>query len=487
MRRTTLLGGVAAGVISMMATAAVAGPIDIENTDGTGGNAVESTGFRLASERNLSSGLDGAIEGTLTPNAGASWTTDDALLTLRVSGPAVLRGPLTVNTTLEVDPADDNCYVAASIVSTSSTEITYLLSGVNQCDDDGAGPGDSQLSFRLPITMTAHGTVRVSAELRTDSGGTLIDQQSHANTGVDAITSASAFSVAFDGAVGAGAGGDTIAELAGNPPYLNFTGDNLIGTVRVSHDPTIHRSLNDGEFVSAAQVNGISTTFTGDFTAYDGAGSVQMYNTVDVENDFDTSISANSATVPNEVSDLDDLLEVYLNPNGTDQIQVSNYSATVSVDLVAGWTDFARTGNLESVEREGANITVPIFNSATRAAASGGNYVLTIGNVGNTPTGVVQVQVLNTDCDGSGMPASCAGTFAALGQTFTLANSIAIGESLTLTSAQMQAAMGGADFGKGDLLIIIEADQDDVTLTRLLVRPDGVSEVSIGTADERLD
>ena len=38
-----------------------------------------------------------------------------------------------------------------------------------------------------------------------------------------------------------------------------------------------------------------------------------------------------------------------------------------------------------------------------------------------------------------------------------------------------------------DLLFIIEADQADVTATRLLVRPDGVLEVSIGNADERLD
>ena len=496
MLRKTLLAGAAAGVMAMTATAALADPIDLNNNNTVAGDAVEADNFDLADELVIGAlGLDGDIEGTLDPNAGATWTTDDALLTLRITGPAVLDGPITA-AILEDDGNAANCFVAASVVQTSSTEATFLLSGVNGCDGgpDAPAGSDGDLDFRLPITMTGHGTVTVSAELVTDSGGTLIDQQSHANTEVDAITSVSAFDVVFDATFGGGSGADTddVAALTGTPPYLVFTagGNGQIGEFMVDVDTSVHESLNQGDFVEVADVADISTTLNGEFGSFDDAlCNVRIDNSTDAESDCATSISTatDTAVVPNEGSDADDVLTVVLTPDGDEQIAVSDYSATVTVDLVAGFTDFAETGNLESIEREGANIVVPIFNSATRGAASGGNYVMTIGNIANTPTGVIQVQVLNTDCDGSSMPASCSGTYTGVGDTFTLNGGAGIpaGESVTFTSAQIEAVAG--DFGKGDLLFIIEADQADVTATRLLVRPDGVLEVSIGNADERLD
>lgn len=488
--------GVAAGVISMMATAALAGPLSLEDANGTANDgAVEASGFEIANELTIGGlGIDGALEAALTPNAGAAWTTDDALLTLRITGPAVLDGPITVAV---LEPAQATpCYVAASVVQTSSQEVTFLLSGANGCDGGPDAPvgSDGQLDFRLPITMTAHGTVTVAAELRTDSGGTLIDQQSFANTVVDAITSVSAFDVVFNAAPGVGgSGADSIAALAGTPPYLAFTagGDGILGSFEVTVDTSVHDAIDQDSLVVLADVNDISTTLFGEFDSFnDAACNVRIDNATDAESDCSTSINTatDQAVVPNEGSDAEDLLQVVLTADGDEQIAVSDYSATVSVDLVAGFSDFAVSGDLESIEREGANIVVPIFNSATRGAASGGNYVMTIGNIANTPTGVIQVQVLNTDCDGSSMPASCAATYSGVGDTFTLNGGagIAAGESVTFTSAQIEAAVGG-DFGKGDLLFIIEADQDDVTATRLLVRPDGVSEVSIGSADERLE
>ena len=497
MLRNTLLAGAAVGVISLTATAALADPIDLNNNDTVAGNAVEADNFELADELAIGAlGLDGAIEGTLDPNTGATWTTDDALLTLRISGPAVLDGPITA-AVLENDGQVANCFVAASIVQTSPTEATFLLSGVDGCDGNGVPPGsDGDLDFRLPITMTAHGTVTVSAELRTDSGGTLLDQQSHANTQVNAITSVSAFNVVFDGAVGSGAGTDTFTPIAGSPPYLALSGGNLMGQYQVTVDLTVHDALSQAAFVSLLDVNDITTTLFGKFDSYDdGVCNIQIYNGADGgEGDCPSDPGASvdvvndTAVIPNEPTDAGDVLQFYLYADGDEQILTSDYSATVSVDLVAAFSDFAASGDFESIEREGANIVVPIFNSATRGAASGGNYVMTIGNIAATPTGAIQVQVLDTDCDGSAMPASCAGTYASVGDTFNLNGGAGIpaGESVTFTSAQIEAAVGG-DFGKGDLLFIIEADQADVTATRLLVRPDGVLEVSIGDADERLD
>ena len=492
MLRKTLLAGAAAGVFSLVATAALADPINLNNNNAAAGDAIESDGFELANELTIGAlGLDGVIEGTLDPNDGATWTTDDALLTLRISGPAVLDGPITA-AILEDDGMANNCFVAASVVQTSSTQVTFLLSGVNGCDGNGVPAGsDGDLDFRLPITMTGHGTVTVSAELVTDSGGTLIDQQSHANTEVDAITSVSAFDVVFDSDIGSGAGADSFAALAGTPPYLALSGDTQVGSYEVTVDTSVHDALNEASFVTLADVSDITTTLFGEFGSFnDAAGNIAIWNFTDGESDTPSSVNlaTDTAVVPNEGSDAEDDLFVFLTPDGDEQIAVSDYSATVAVDLAAGFTDFSVSGDLESIEREGANIVAPIFNSATRAAASGGSYVMTIGNIANTPTGVIQVQVLNTDCDGSSMPASCSGTFAGVGDTFTLNGGAGIpaGESVTFTSAAIEAAVGG-DFGKGDLLFIIEADQSDVTATRLLVRPDGVSEVSIGNADERLD
>ena len=489
MFRKTLLAGVAAGVFSLAATSALADPIDLNNNNGVAGDGIEADNFELADELTIGAlGLDGAIEGTLDANAGATWTTDDALLTLRISGPAVLDGPITA-AILEDDGSAANCFVAASVVQTSSTEVTFLLSGVDGCDGNGVPAGsDGDLDFRLPITMTGHGTVTVSAELVTDSGGTLIDQQSHANTEVDAITSVSAFDVAFDNTIGAGAGSDTRAALAGTPPYQTLSGDNLIGTYIVTADTTVHDALNQAALVSTGDIVDYNVNVFGEFSSFNTGCGVNIYADPPVNANHCASsynLTTDTAFVDLHSADQGVPNRILLTADG-DQIAASDYSATVIVDLGAAFTDFSASGDLESIEREGANIVAAIFNSATRASASGGSYVMTLGNISNTATGLVQVQVLNTDCDGSSMPASCAGTFGGVGDTFTLSTGIPAGESVTYTSAQIEAAVGG-DFGKGDLLFIIEAEQDDVTATRLLVRPDGVTEVSIGNADERLD
>ena len=494
MLRKTLLAGAAAGVFSMVATAAIADPLILQNVDGVAdNNAVEAGNFELANELIIGAGgVEGAIEGTLDPNAGAAWTTDDALLTLRITGPAVLDGSPTPISVAVLEPGQATpCYVAASVVQVNPQDVTFLLSGANGCDGGGDAVGDGDLDFRLPITMTGHGTVMIAAELRTDSGGTLIDQQSFGNTEVKAIESASAFDVVFNSTIGAGAGADTIAALTGTPPYLAFTagGDGVLGTFEVTVDTSVHDAIDQDSLVAETDVADITATLTGEFGSFDDApGNIAISDVDDTDTPSSVNTTTDTAIVPMEGDDAEDVQTVTLTPDGDEQIAVSDYQVTVAVDLVAAFGDFSETGNLESIEREGANIVVPIFNSATRGAASGGNYVMTIGNIANTPTGVIQVQVLNTDCDGSSMPASCAATFPNVGDAFTLNGGVGIpaGESVTFTSAQIEAAVGG-DFGKGDLLFIIEADQADVTATRLLVRPDGVSEVSIGNADERLD
>ena len=489
-----LITGVRSGVVAVALIAAsgavVAGPLSLEDTDDVpNNNAVESPGFQLADELAIdAAGINGALEGALTPDSGASWTTDDVLLTLRLVGPAELDAPVAADV-LEPNQATP-CYVAASVVQASWQEAVFLLSGVHGCDGGIDAPvgSDGDLDFRLPIRMTGYGEVMLSAELKTDSGGTVIDRQTFAETEVEAIVSVSAFDVLFDATIGGCACFDSFALLGTDPPYLDLS-DPFIGGFEVQVDVSVHRALDQDALVNEADVLGINTRLAGKLASFDDAlTNVLILNGADAEIDVaDLIDGANGyAQIPNDASDANDFLDVVLIPDGDEPIEVSDFSATVTVELTPSFVGFSVSGDLESIEREGANIVAAIFNSATRATASGGSYVMTLGNISNSATGLVQVQVLNTDCDGSSMPASCAGAFGGVGDTFTLSTGIAAGESVTFTSAQIEAAVGG-DFGKGDLLFIIEADQADVTATRLLVRPDGVTEVSIGNADERLD
>ncbi len=157
---------------------------------------------------------------------------------------------------------------------------------------------------------------------------------------------------------------------------------------------------------------------------------------------------------------------------GGDPIPASTYTVATDLTLAADYKVQPTYGpsSLQSVTREGSTYLLPWVASGTLAVASGNATVVRISNIGTATTGAVSAELLNSS---TGVAPSTA--------LVPLSAGITKNGELIITGQSLQTAIG-ADFGRGDVRITVEAQPQTLITRRFIqnVANGSLTEVSLG-------
>lgn len=472
MTKNILLAATAASVMAFAGAASAhtltfrtigaGGAID---TFETGGLATDP--YKLAAEA-IPAAPSSATFALTDALSGGNLPSGNVILTVTVSGgtwgAAVGAGAIT---------AGAGCSTFTSTLSTGGasggTTATFIVSN--------SAPDCPAFNLDLPIAPGA-GNVTVTTTLATEAG-TPIDGLTASRTVVSRV---GAFGVTIDGAIGAGALGDTFATLTVLPVYTTFfvgaaghTGGGetstvgQLGTIRLTVDTTVHRDLADN-LVSAADVTDADVVVTGNFNAFNGAGGAVTLGGVAAD-----TVAAGSATLNNRQAALTAAAQAFVVTRETGGvIPSSTYSAQVSYTLNPTFynQEGPVTGALETIGRDGTNVVLPWMNSTSVQTATGSTNIVRLGNISAAASGPVFAQVLNSTNAAVGYTPAAAPV-----QLF--ANIPANGEVL-ITTAALTTALG--NWGRGDVQISVEAPSNTITARRFATLANGdVTELTAGT------
>ncbi len=387
----------------------------------------------------------------------------------------------------EFDGALDGSEVVGTTTSVISSggqngasSVTFLVSGANLClAATGVGAGSANCTLDIPVILT--GTdVTVSVGLETDAGAPVDNSDEFNRVSLQLVDVVPAFDVDIVADTT-----PTIADLnAIGGPFTAFTGlsDAILGTIAVaanavdygSGDVTVNTALGTVPVVPA-DVAGVEILVSGTMDAFEQPGgdvifNVSSFDLVDVATDeaeYDAGSSLFAAT------------DISVSPDGTTAIARSAYDAVVTVvpaplsDLTSGTVD---TGDLQSIERNGTQITFPWTQSATLGAVSGATSVFRIGNLDNVDAGAVFVEVKNSTDGAPGyVPPGIV----------QLDTSIDGGGEFVTNSGLLEGALG--NYGRGDIEFTIEADPDTLTGRQFVIRNGVIQQVTGGTIEQDLD
>lgn len=461
----------AASALSVLAFAGAASAHDLtfRAVGGTPGfiGATDTGGatepYNLAEEARVVSGDSAVFQLSDTLSGGSSLPSGNVLLTVNVAGGTFDAGVTGGNIT--ADPATCPTFTAtiSSGGAAGSASVTYIISN--------SSAGCSSFDLDLPILPTGASDVTVSSTLRTEAG-TPIDGLTDTLQIVDRVN---AFNVVIDGAIGAGALGDTYATLTETPVYTEFfvgAGGHdgvaetataaQLGTIEIEVDTTAYSDLQLS-LVDPADLTEADVIVTGNYAAFDDAD-------IDLGGVAADDVTGNVATFEDREGDLINTAAPFTVVANGDAIPASNYSAQVSytLDNTIYTQEGPFTGALERIGRDGTNVVFPWLNDNTVSSSSGTTNRIRMGNVGSEDTGPVYAEVLNS---------STGVTTAAPVQ---IAASIPAGGELRVNTAQLTAALGA--FGRGDVRISVEAPATDITARRYLQTANGgITELSSGT------
>lgn len=454
-----MLTKILASVSAAALLAGAAHAVDLNNIEAAAGDEP----YPLASALDYAGGVSGNVRVTVGPSAG-SFPTGNVLVFVTLTGAtfnAALTGPEFAG------PAGVTSVISNGGANNGSV-VTFLVSGADNCDaPNGNNVVDAvECSITLPVDLTGD-DVTMAVGFETDAGADV--DNSNRNTRVTAtlVEIAPAFKVAIVANTGA-----TVADLnALNGPFTDFTGlsDNLLGTVAVTANAinygaglrTVNTALG-GAPVNGTDVGAVDLLLTGNMDAFDQpAGDVLFAAT-----SFDTT-DATTDEATYDAAALFAATNISVVADGVTAIPRSDYelSVVVTPSLASALTaGTSATGDLQSIDRNGTQITFPWVQSATQGAASGASSVFRIGNLDNADAGAVFVEVKNSS---TALPSSIT----------EIAASIGANGEFVINSSQLEAAVG--NFGRGDLEFTIEADPDTLTARQFVVR-NGVIQQVIG-------
>jgi hypothetical protein len=343
-----------------------------------------------------------------------------------------------------------------------AVEVKWVFSDLNDC-----GPGEAFV-ITLPLDLDLGGAgVSVSVGIATEGSNTPVDGGT-ATVSNFITTSAAAFSTKIN------EGDDATADVASVAPFTSFTGPSnstgVLGDVQLKADTTVAVDISGTQvFAKATDYDTATVTLAGDLSAFqDGTDSVELDNTAA------SALTASSATFDAEeggdfggvftgATDFD------LNTDADTPIPASGYTVAVSSTLDAGLTG---AGNLSapasasataisSIVRNGSYARLPWVVSNSQATASGTgavNYVRVTNPTANA-YGKVTATVIASNNVGT------------VGDTVTLAESVAPGGELLVNSGSLETLLG-SNFGRGDIELAVEGVR--ATIVQLVARPDGV-------------
>ena len=472
MTKNILLAATAASVMAFAGAAsahtltfrgATAGAID--------STEVGATGFRLAEEALATVSGDFAVNVDLSGTS--TFPSGNNIIQIDLFGGVFATGGIT-----SADVVAAGCTVVLSSGGAAGTTFARFL-----VSSSGGSCGAADLD--LPVRASSTGDVIVRTTLETE-GATPIDPDSTNTATTLGIPTAAnqevlrlidrvnAFQVFINGdldpANANDADADTIALLA-NPVYTTLGGDNILGTVWLSVDTTAHYDLNPANFVTVGDVTDATVTVEGNVSAFNAAATPPELDGVDADNVSTTEVSFENATFIAAPASAPDYDNFTVTPDGG-VIQTSDYEVDVEYVLnTARYNEdmpMPAEGDFERIQREGTNVILPWMNSNRIQTTNGTSNFVRIANLSSQPA-VVSGDVRTSNAADSGYTDN---GIRPLG-------TVPAGGELQITTAALTAAMG--DFGRGDVELIIEADPENITVRRFLVRPEGITELNSGT------
>ena len=449
---TVVLTDTGLGAFAPTTDEVTSGPIDLASEAASGG---ASATFHVFVEQTL----DGVF------------TTDDVLVTVNLSGGVFAAA--VGNNNLEAQCATSGSLSEGGVAGTGSA--TFLVSGLDTCDGSPAGPGAPDvgaLGFALPITLDGTSDLTVEIAIETDSNGTPVDQSPESLAVVD-IAPAYTLTVAP-------AGNDPLADLDVVPIYTQFnpaSTTEAIGVVELACDTTRDVDLVGTAVDCTADVAGLDVTIDGDLVAYTLATG-----DVEVGGVSASSIAANEQSADVDISALvaaptgTGAQNIDLTVDGVDPINPSTYSATIALDLVAGFVDPAPvTAAIDPVDREGTEVVFAWTPGTAVATANGSANVFRLGNMSDAPARVFVEVLNNSDA-----------AFVTPGIIQNPTDLPARGE-LVFTSDTLTTLIAD-DWGRGDVRFSIELAETDATARRFVRDQTGaLTELGAGTVAEDLD
>lgn len=483
MNKKLLLTAAAASVVAVAGTASAH---DLVFRTGPVGGSIDSlevgpTGYRLAEE--AISTASGTFALDINLSAASTFPSGNNIIQIDLNGGTFASALSSANVS-----AAGCTVVLSSGGAAGSTNASFLVSS--------SGGSCSAAQLDIPVTPGAASDVWLRSTLRTEAGspidpdtaqtqpvgnpfGTLAQNQE----ALQLVDRVNAFAVVIDGAIGAGALGDTFATLTQTPVYTEFfvganghapastedDDDAQLGTIQIVVDTTARRDLNNTA-VAAADVTDADVVVTGNFTAFNGAAGAVDLGTVGAT----INTAATTATIPNQQTALTAGAVPFTVTADGGAIPSSAYSATVTYTLNPTFyvSDAPVSGALESIGRDGTNVVFPWMNSSSVQAVTGTSNVVRLGNISSAATGPVFVQVLNAVNSASGYTPTTA--------PVQVAASIAANGEVVLSTAAITAAVG--EFGRGDLQISVEAPPSTITARRYATLANGsITEFESGT------
>lgn len=457
MKKQTLLGAAALTTLAV-AGAAHAGTL----TTYAGPSNVKEN--RVIATEAAAASLSGTVSLALTPSKDAILPQGNAVLKITLDGGATFGTAVT-------SAAISGAAGCAPTVTPSAgggkddSSVTFLVSTLQGCKGAVTTPAAPAvpLYINIPVKLNGTSNVNVSTDLRTEAG-----------TPIDGAT-ATTFKAA--------AGGAPAVNLFSFAPAfsLEVTPD-VAGNVTALLPDFKALSLNKG--LGTAEIVVASDTYT-------GIGGLAAADLID-----DTAVTAVKYTVKGSVSTVDvnysgaDVVAGKLTSSGlvnasgpaavtfaaaslaTAKATVaSTYTVAADVTLTAAFNPQATYAAqpLRSIVREGASYMVPWVASGTLATTSTSNTVIRIANTG-AKTGPVSLELVTSS---AGVPTSTS--------LVTVAPSIAAGGEVVLTSQGIQDLVG-ANFGRGDIRLTVEAQAADLIVRRFVQSTvnGALSEVSLG-------
>jgi hypothetical protein len=482
-------------LLAASAMVAVAGPAFAQKTIVFGDvseppnatNGVQNDNYFLAKQVTFATtgptANAGWVEFKLAPSASATFPVGNTVITLNVAGgtfdgagsPTWVVIPTTGATCLASNS------VTANISGTpSSTSITFQMSGMSNCDGTSAA---DQIGFRIPVRVAGP-----TAPFTVDLGFTtdaLIPIDGPTFTGPkNAVQIADAVDLDITSNTG------TAATALVSTAY---------GNLNIS-EPT----LGNIDLDFTTDVSGFSVyknlAYTG-ITSADIAGSTFVITTtagayagltdLDIDDSPPATFAGNVATFGLSASDTNDLFDGGLitveDASGLTAIAAQDFTFTGTVSFssgsgLTGPQTLTAPGTttpiaLAEIVRDGTQVYIPWVASGPTASVSTSNNVLRVGNQGATAV-VVRAVIQTATATGGSPTVISSGSLPSV--AFTVGTAPARGE-LLITSADLSAAAAAAlgagaaqsDWGRGDVLLIVEAPPSDISVRKVVQRPEG--------------
>lgn len=484
-----------AAVVSLAAGAAQA--LELESKVGAANQPTP-----LAAQLDFAGGdVDGEVFVGIAPTTGLL-PADNLVFFVTVSGAEFTRQVVGADLfeSSDNDPANATADLDAVIStggSKGSSSVSFSVDGADNCGEEptvstAPATDDANCFLRLPLELDGS-DVTVTVGIETDAGVPIDQTSSTAPESIGLYTVADAFDIDIVADMTA-----TTADLnAAGGPFTGFlTADKALGTVLVRPNQVMLGGAavtvavdTDGTPVAPGDVDAgddgeVRIVVEGNLVAFeDGntpAGDVDLNTTgfTTVSSATGSATSINQLAVQATGSTAGAANTVNVDEDGATAIQASDYTATVTVtpdDSSNLETAQTASGALQSINRNGTNITFPWTQSATQGAASGTISVFRIGNLsGTTASGEVFVEVKNSSEAGYMNPG-----------IQSVAASIAPGGEFVINSATLESTLG--NYGRGDIEFTVEANANTLTGRQFVVRGDVIQQVQGGTIFQDLN